>query len=72
MKKWTEKEIAKHVNINVKDYGAIVVVDALYKKLYGHHLEGVGLSGAQAGCADSIVSQLPNKIILTKKDVIGI
>ena len=32
METWTKEEIAEHIKTNVKDYGAVVVVAALYKK----------------------------------------
>ena len=57
-KKWTERELWKHIKLNVEDYGAAIVVAALYKRLYGSFPK-IGLSGAQAECADSIIAQLP-------------
>ena len=60
-KKWTEEELWEHIKLNVKDYSAAVVVAALYKKLYGEFPK-IGLSGAQAEFADSIIPKLPERI----------
>ena len=64
MKKWTKEEVAEHLKINLTEkagsYSAAVVVAALYKKLYGE-FPRIGLSGAQAGCADGVVKVLPDK-----------
>ena len=59
MKKWTIKELDKSLNINVKSYGDAIAVAALYKKIYGTFPD-IGLSGAQAEMADSLVKKLPN------------
>ena len=61
--RWTEKELCKHIRLNVEDYSAAVVVAALYKKLYGDLPKGIGLSGTQAEFADSILPKLPKRII---------
>lgn len=62
MSRWTKEEVAEHLKINLTEkagsYSAAVVVAALYKKLYGNFPK-IGLSGAQAGCADSIIPKLP-------------
>lgn len=58
MKKWTKEGLWEHIRVNVKDYGAIVVVAGLYKKLYGEFPK-VGMSGQQAEFADSVVKSLP-------------
>ena len=58
MKKWTEKQLWKHIKLNTKDYSAMVVVSALYKRLYGNFPK-IGMSGQQAEFADSIVEKLP-------------
>ena len=63
MKRWSKKQLCKHISLNVKDYSAAVVVSALYKKLYGELPKGIGLSGAQAEFADSILPKLPKRII---------
>jgi len=59
MKKWTKKELEKHISINIKDeYSSAIVVSALYKKLYGDYPK-IGLSGFQANGADIIIKNLP-------------
>jgi hypothetical protein len=58
MSKWTHEEVFEHIRVNVKDYGSAVVVAALYKKLYGDFPK-IGMSGAQAEFADSIIPKLP-------------
>ncbi len=55
---WTQKELIENININVKDYGAKIVVSCLYKKIYGELPKGIGLSGEQANVINSI--ELPN------------
>jgi len=60
LKRWSLEDLCKHISINVKDYGAAVVVAALYKKLYGEFPKGIGLSGCQAEFADSIIPKLPD------------
>ena len=57
-KKWTHEDLCKHIKTNVEDYGAAVVVAMLYKKLYGEFPK-IGLSGTQAGFADSVLDKLP-------------
>lgn len=58
MIKWTLKQLDKSLKINVKGYGDAIAVAALYKKLYGVFPK-IGLSGAQAGMADSLLKLLP-------------
>ncbi len=58
-KQWTEEDLIKHIKINVKDYGAAVVVSALFKKIYGH-LPEIGLSGFQGENADNLTKLFPN------------
>jgi len=69
-KKWTEKQVEKHLKLNLTDkaggYSAAVIVAALYKKLYGVFPK-IGMSGAQAGFANSIIPRLPDKI--SKKNI---
>ena len=57
---WTKKDIEEHIKVNVKDYGAMVVVGAFFKKLYGQY-PSIGLSGFQASAIDSIVESLPEQ-----------
>ena len=56
--KWTHEDLWQHIEENVEDYGAAVVVAMLYKKLYGEFPK-IGLSGTQAGFADSVLDKLP-------------
>lgn len=62
MKRWSLKQLDKHIKLNVNDYGAAVVIAALYKKLYGKFPK-IGMSGAQAEYADSVLPKLPRRII---------
>ena len=55
---WTKKQLEEHISQNVKDYGAAVVVSALYKKLYGE-LPKIGLSGEQASYATRVEKVFP-------------
>ena len=57
--KWTHEDLWKHIRTNVEDYGAMVVVAMLYKKLYGQYPK-IGMSGFQSECADSVVDKLPD------------
>ena len=57
--KWTLEELEIHIETNVEDYGSAVVVAALFKKLYGKFPK-IGLSGAQAEFADSVMPKLPD------------
>ncbi len=57
-KNWSKEDLFEHIKVNVKDYGSAVVVAMLYKKLYGDFPK-IGLSGAQAEFADSVIDKLP-------------
>ncbi len=57
--KWTQEELDEHIRVNVKDYGAMVVVAFLYKKIYGYFPK-CGMSGTQAEFADSVLPLLPS------------
>jgi hypothetical protein len=59
-KRWTMEQAETHLKKNVEGYGSAVVVAALFKKLYGK-FPAIGLSGAQAEAADSIVPLLPKR-----------
>jgi hypothetical protein len=60
-KKWTHKEVEKHIIANLDcSYGAAIVVAALYKKLYGLHPK-IGLSGFQGEAVEVVLKVLPNK-----------
>jgi hypothetical protein len=65
-KRWTKKQLEKHIKMNTTDkagvYSAVVVIAALYKKLYGE-LPKIGLSGAQAEFANSVIASLPKRQI---------
>jgi hypothetical protein len=56
--KWTIEEVEEHIKVNVKDYGAAVVVGALFAKIYGDYPK-IGLSGFQAQAIDTILKKLP-------------
>ena len=60
MKRWSIKQLETHIKKNVKDYGSAVVVAAMFKKLYGVFPK-IGLSGAQAEFANSIIPRLPKR-----------
>ena len=55
----TEEEIETNLKINMGDYGSMVSIAALYKKLYGKFPK-IGLSGQQAEFADLLVAELPD------------
>jgi len=57
---WTLEEIETHIKVNVKDYGAAVVVAGLYHKLYGV-MPKIGLTGFQADGAEHLSSVFPDK-----------
>jgi len=57
--KWTKEEVNESLKINVKDYGSVIAVAALYKKIYGEFPK-IGLSGAQAEMADAVLENLPD------------
>lgn len=59
LEKWDTKKLQEHIRENVKDYGATVVVGALYKKLYGQY-PSLGLSGQQASFIDHLIDVLPD------------
>ena len=63
MEKWSRKQLDSHNRKNLGEgtdynYSAAVVVAALHKKLYGE-FPTIGMSGAQAEFANSIVPMLP-------------
>jgi len=58
MKKWTHEQLQEHIRKNVTDYSAMVVVAALYQKLYGERPK-IGMSGQQAEFVDSIINEIP-------------
>ncbi len=61
MKKWTKKELDKHIQINTEStYSMVVVLSALYKKLYGELPSNVGLSGFQGENAERLSILFPN------------
>ena len=58
--KWTDEELQKNIRENVKEYGAMVVVAMLYKRLYGKFPK-FGMSGQQAEFADSMELPMPRE-----------
>ena len=60
MEKWTKEQLQDHIKLNMGDYSSAVVIAMLYKKLYGEFPK-IGLSGAQAEFADSVISKLPKR-----------
>lgn len=52
------QEVEANLKENKGDYGSMVSIAALYKKLYGTFPK-IGMSGQQAEFADSLVSELP-------------
>lgn len=62
MERWSKEQLEEHIKTNVQDYGSAVVVASLFKKLYGEFPK-IGLSGAQAEFADSILPLLPKRQI---------
>jgi hypothetical protein len=58
---WTKEEIETHIKANVTDYGAAIVVAALFKKLYGVYPK-IGLSGFQGEAVESVVKVLPHSL----------
>lgn len=65
-RRWSLKQLSNHIRKNTTEkagtYSAAVVIAALHKKLYGEFPK-IGLSGAQAEFADSILPHLPKRII---------
>lgn len=63
-KKWTKKQLCKHIRKNSENtYSMAVELSTLYLKLYGELPKGIGLSGQQAEFAKSIVHKLPNRCV---------
>ena len=61
--KWTKEELDKHIQINTKSiYSMIVVLVALYKKLYGTIPSNIGLSGFQGETAEKLADLFPTPI----------
>jgi len=56
---WTVEDVETNIKANVKDYGGVVTVSALFLKLYGRLPNGIGLSGAQAGFAEAMAEAMP-------------
>ena len=59
-KRWSKKQLESHLRKNLNDYGSMVVMAALFKKLYGEFPK-IGMSGQQAEFADSIIPSLPKR-----------
>lgn len=61
MEKWTKEELVKHIQINTEStYSMVVVLAALYKKLYGEIPGGIGLSGFQGETAEKLSELFPD------------
>jgi len=61
-RKWTKEDLSYHIKVNAVDsYSIVIVLSALYKKLYGTLPKGIGLSGFQAENAESLSNLLPEK-----------
>lgn len=62
---WSKEEIEQHIKVNTTDsagtYSAVIVIAGLYKKLYGEFPK-VGMSGAQAECAEIVYKNLPDGV----------
>lgn len=67
---WSKEEIETHIKANVTEYGAAIIVAALFKKLYGEFPK-IGLSGFQADSADTIIKNLPGAFIVEKEQEVG-
>ena len=63
-RRWSIVQLEKHCRKNTTEeagtYSAAVVIAALFKKLYGR-FPRIGLSGAQAEFADSVIPLLPKR-----------
>lgn len=68
MKRLSKEQLDNHIKMNLTEkagmYSAAVVVAMLYKRLYGEFPK-IGLSGAQAEFADSMLKRLPKRNINT-------
>ena len=51
--KWTKEDVVKNIRENSPDYGSMVVIGYLFKKIYGE-LPIIGLSGQQVEFIDSV------------------
>ena len=60
MSKWTKEQLQKHIRDNLSDYGSMIVISILYKKLYGEYPK-IGMSGQQAEFAESVKDKLPDQ-----------
>ena len=61
MKKWDVDTLGKTLKVNVKDYSSAIAVAALFKYIYGVFPK-IGLSGAQAEMANSLIKVMPKAI----------
>ena len=64
---WTKEELDKHIQINCKEdagsYSMVVVLAALYMKLYGKGaLPDIGLSGFQGETAEKLSDVFPTPL----------
>ena len=57
----TREKLDEHIKENIKDkYGVMVVISALYKKIY-KELPKIGLSGQQAEFIEELLKELPKE-----------
>lgn len=59
-KRLGKEELTTHIIDQISDYGKIIVIAALFKKIYGEFPK-IGLSGQQAEYAQLLYSRLPLK-----------
>ena len=70
-KRWTIKQLEKHLKTNSKEtYSLAVPLAAMFKYLYGDFPKGIGLSGAQAEFAEQVLKKLPiaNRNLMTLEE----
>lgn len=68
--KWTLEQVEIHIKQNVTDYGAAIVVSALFAKLYGRTPK-IGLSGFQGETAIKLAQKyLPDAIKYSESPLI--
>ena len=53
------EQVVENLRKNKGDYNSMVSIAALFKKIYGK-FPTIGMSGQQAGFADSLLSELPD------------
>jgi len=58
VKKWKHKELDGYIRYNNPDNNAMIIISALYKRIYGK-LPKIGLSGQQIDCIEVLCNVLP-------------